>query len=112
MAYAGFMGGTVSEVDRCADRSLIGAVGQGVGLIGQDALEDGRFARTLDAQVVGAGGQASQGKAVALLAGWVLLGEVLSSLQVIACIAIVGAVVFAEVSGKVTAEDLDPVPRG
>jgi len=43
--------------------------------------------------------------AVAMLAGWVLLGEVLTPLQLAACAMIVGAVVFAEVSGRVPVEE-------
>ena len=47
--------------------------------------------------------------AVALFAGWVLLGEVLSGVQIAACIVIVAAVMFAEVSGHVSPSD--PAPR-
>jgi len=43
--------------------------------------------------------------AVALLAGWVVLGESLSALQLAACFLIVGAVVFAEISGRLPAEE-------
>jgi drug/metabolite transporter (DMT)-like permease len=41
--------------------------------------------------------------AVAMLAGWALLGESLTPLQLAACALIVGAVVFAELSGRVPA---------
>ena len=43
--------------------------------------------------------------AVAMLAGWVLLGEALTPLQIAACAMIVGAVVFAEVAGRVPPEE-------
>jgi drug/metabolite transporter (DMT)-like permease len=42
--------------------------------------------------------------AVAILAGWLVLGEALSVLQLLACAAIVGAVVFAEIAGRVPVE--------
>jgi drug/metabolite transporter (DMT)-like permease len=43
--------------------------------------------------------------AIALIAGWLLLGESLTPLQVGASVLIVGAVVFAEVSGHVPVEE-------
>jgi drug/metabolite transporter (DMT)-like permease len=43
--------------------------------------------------------------ALAMLTGWLLLGEALTVPQVAACAAIIGAVVFAEVSGHVPAEE-------
>jgi len=43
--------------------------------------------------------------AVALLGGWILLGERLTWAQVVACALIVGAVVFAEVSGHTQADE-------
>ena len=46
--------------------------------------------------------------AVALFAGWVLLGEALTPLQLGACVLIVGAVVFAEVSGRLPSEAEEP----
>lgn len=39
--------------------------------------------------------------AVAMLSGWIGLGEALTPVQLIACVAIVGAVVFAESAGRV-----------
>ncbi len=47
--------------------------------------------------------------AVAIVAGWLVLGEALSVAQLVACAAIIGAVVFAEVAGHVPAEvPVDP----
>ncbi len=43
--------------------------------------------------------------AVAMLSGWLLLGESLTAAQLAACVAIVGAVVFAELTGRVPAEE-------
>lgn len=43
--------------------------------------------------------------AVALLAGWIVLGESLNAVQLAACALIIGAVVFAEVSGRVSVEE-------
>lgn len=43
--------------------------------------------------------------AVALLGGWLVLGERLTWVQVVACSLIVGAVVFAEVSGTTPADE-------
>jgi len=43
--------------------------------------------------------------AVALLSGWIMLGEALTPLQLGACALIVGAVVFAEASGRMPAEE-------
>jgi len=48
--------------------------------------------------------------AVALITGWLVLGESLTPVQIGACALIVGAVVFAEVSGHVTAEDQPAAP--
>lgn len=43
--------------------------------------------------------------AVAMIAGWLVLGEAMTPLQIGACALIIGAVVFAEVSGHVDAEE-------
>jgi drug/metabolite transporter (DMT)-like permease len=43
--------------------------------------------------------------AVAVLAGWLLLGEALTPVQLAACTLIIAAVVFAEVSGRVPADE-------
>lgn len=48
--------------------------------------------------------------AVAVLAGWLALGESLSVPQIAACIAIIGAVVFAELAGRTSAEAPAPLP--
>jgi drug/metabolite transporter (DMT)-like permease len=42
---------------------------------------------------------------VALLGGWLVLGETLTWVQLLACALIVGAVVFAEVTGRSPAEE-------
>jgi drug/metabolite transporter (DMT)-like permease len=42
---------------------------------------------------------------VALLGGWLVLGETLTWVQLLACVLIIGAVVFAEVTGRAPAEE-------
>ena len=44
--------------------------------------------------------------AIAMISGWVVLGEALTPLQIGACLLIIGAVVFAEVSGHLRPEEV------